>query len=356
MPLNCTPVTTSKEAFAIKLSALAGKLNVDCGFWGGVVPESLSHLAELLQCGVLGVKSFLIHSGIDDFSAMGKDDLLKAMEIISPTGLPYLIHAELEDKTEVTVTQKYDSFLRSRPHRWEDNAIELMIDLCRQKRTRIHIVHLSSANGIKLLQAARKSGLPVTVETCPHYLTIHAESISDGSTLYKCCPPIREKENQEILWRGLKEGLIDFIVSDHSPCIPELKKMASGNLQDAWGGISSLQLTWPLMWTEAKKRGFSTVELSLLLSENVAQFAGLGHIKGKLQKGFDADLMVWDPSKQFEISQSMIIFKNKFTPYEGRIVEGRVKSTFLRGQRVFDDDKLLLLGQGRVLLRQQQDV
>ncbi|MFT5578716.1 MAG: allantoinase [Paraglaciecola psychrophila] len=341
MPLNCTPVTTSADALQQKLTALEGKLWIDCGFWGGVVPDSLDGLPALIEAGVLGVKSFTIDSGIDDFQPVGPSHLSAAIDILAQYNIPYLIHAELDSGLDAPdIGNRYQSFLASRPKSWENDAIEMMIDLAEQAHSKgvngkIHIVHLSSAEAIPAIRAAQDRGLQLSAETCPHYLSLFAESIPDGKTLFKCCPPIREDANRQQLWQGLAEGTIEFIVSDHSPCTPQLKHIDSGDIEKAWGGISSLQFGLSIIWTEAKERGYSLQQVIDWMATRPARFAGLGHKKGRIAVGFDADLVVFDETAEYTISAEMIQFRHKITPYEGKQVAGRVEQTFVRGHEVY---------------------
>jgi len=358
MPLNCSPVTTTKSALEKKLSAVQGKLWVDCGFWGGVVPDSIDSLDELLNSGVLGVKSFLIHSGIDEFPNVSEHDLRRAMPILAKHDVPYLIHAEL-DKVQLTppaIGDNYQSFLASRPKQWENDAIDLMIQLCREAKSkgldcRVHIVHLSSADALHNISLARSEGLSLTTETCPHYLTFFSETIPNGKTLFKCCPPIREKHNRELLWQAIKDGVIDFIVSDHSPCTPELKHIDSGDIEKAWGGISALQFGLPLIWTEAQKRGFTLMDISQLMSSATADFSGIGHIKGRISPGYDADLLVFDDSDTYPICTDAIKHRHKITPYNGKTVTGKVISTYVRGELVYHDNSFVTGPIGQPILR-----
>jgi len=357
MPLNCIPVTIDKASFEQKLAAVGDKLWVDCGFWGGIVPDSIGDLAELLDAGVLGCKSFLIDSGIAEFPPMAAPDLRQAMAIMAEHQVPYLIHAELDCGAEpAKITEKYQSFLDSRPKSWENNAIDMMIDLNRELAAQdqdchVHIVHLSSAQAITKIAAARKEGMALTIETCPHYLTLAAEDIPDGKTLFKCCPPIRENDNRQQLWQGLKDGVIDFIVSDHSPCTPELKYIDSGDIEKAWGGISALQFGLPLIWTEAKQRGYQLSDVSHWMSAQTAKFIGMDHLKGFIKAGHDADLVIFDDKKQVVITNEMIKHKNKITPYQGQTVVGEVLATYLRGHKVYCDDQFIDSPKGRPLLR-----
>ena len=344
MPLNCIPVTTTKAAFEEKLDAVHDKLWVDCGFWGGVIPENIDELDELLLAGVLGVKSFLIDSGIEEFPNVKADDIRRALPILAKHDVPYLIHAELDcsDQKNTKIGEEYQSFLQSRPKNWENQAVNMMFDLAKEAKSKglnnkIHIVHLSSDEALDIIRNAKKEGLEFTAETCPHYLTISSEEIPNGKTIFKCCPPIREESNRQNLWQAINEGIISFIVSDHSPCTPQLKEIDSGDLEKAWGGISALQFGLPLIWTEAKKQGFDLVEISKLMSLETAKFAGLDKRKGQIAIGYDADLLVFDENSLFEISNDMIKHRHKITPYVGRKVLGVVKQTFVRGHLVFDD-------------------
>ncbi|MCF6361635.1 MAG: allantoinase AllB [Cyclobacteriaceae bacterium] len=358
MPLNANPVTTTKEAFAKKLAATQGKLHVNCGFWGGIVPANIDELDALIESGVLGIKAFLTHSGIDEFPNVEEHDLKKGLPILKKHRVPLLVHAEIESPhndqhlLEDNPTS-YQAYLKSRPKTWEDEAIKLMIDLCAEFEASVHIVHLSSSNSIKVLAKAKSEGLPISVETCPHYLYFNAEDIEDRKTQYKCAPPIREKANNDLLWKALKEGLFSFIVSDHSPALPEIKELDSGNFKKAWGGIAGLQFNLPAFWTKAKTKEVSILETSKLMSLNVAKFLKIDHRKGKIAKGYDADLMVWDPEDVFEVTKNIIQFKHKVTPYEGCKLSGVVKKTFVRGHKVYDNGKFYELSKGKVLKRNE---
>ncbi|QFU22709.1 allantoinase AllB [Shewanella eurypsychrophilus] len=358
MPLNCIPVTTTKAAFEEKLNAVDDKLWVDCGFWGGVIPQNIGDLDELLNAGVLGVKSFLIDSGIEEFPNVEAKDIRAAMPILAKHDVPYLIHAEIDcgGFNDVVINDKYNSFLASRPKSWENEAISLMLDMARESKEkgdncRVHIVHLSSDEGLESIATAKKEGLRFTAETCPHYLTIASENIPDGKTLFKCCPPIRENSNREHLWQAISDGRLDFIVSDHSPCTPELKHIDSGDIEKAWGGISALQFGLPLIWTEAKERGFTLVDLTRLMSSETAKFAGLDSIKGQISVGFHADFLVFDPEHSYTITNEMIKHRHNITPYAGRTVTGQVQHTFVRGHHVYQQDEFINAPVGRPLLK-----
>ena len=262
-----------------------------------------------------------------------------------------LVHSELEGPVEAASAaivgrdpREYETFLRSRPRAAEDAAIELMIDLCRETGAAIHIVHHSSSDSLDTLRSARAEGLPITVETCPHYLTFAAEDIADGSTHFKCCPPVRERENREKLWDAVSDGTIDMIVSDHSPCTPELKRRDTGDFMDAWGGISALQFSLPVMWTNFKARGFKLTELTRLMCEAPAKLAGLENRKGKLASGFDADIVIWDPDAAFTVDAEFVYHRHKLTPYSGRELYGRVAAVYVRGGLVYDRGEFALAG------------
>lgn len=341
MPLNSLPVTTTGHALAAKVAASAGKCFVDVGFWGGVVPGNTAELGELAAGGVLGCKAFLVHSGIDEFPNSTEADLREAMPVLRDAGLPLLAHAELDLGAELHTPDRrsYQRYLESRPKNWEDEAIRLLVKLCRETRCAVHIVHLSSADSLPALRAAKAEGLPITVETCPHYLCLEAEEIPDGATLYKCAPPIREHENREGLWRGLLDGIIDFVITDHSPCIPALKVPERGDFEAAWGGIASLQLGLPAVWTEARRRGAGLLDVSRWMSSAPAQFAGLTGKKGHILAGYDADLLIWDPTASVTVSTEKLFFRHKVSPYLGQALLGRVQHTVLRGKCVYDGER-----------------
>jgi allantoinase len=337
MPLNSLPVTTDGAALAQKLAASEQQRYVDVGFWGGVVPHNLASLAALAEGGVLGCKAFLVHSGIDEFPNTTRQDLEQAMPILRELGLPLLAHAELDLGSHAAPSdpRAYSGYLASRPKRWEDEAIKLLVALCRQTGCAVHIVHLSSSSSLETLRRAKGEGLPITAETCPHYLCLEAESIPDGATQYKCAPPIREHDNREALWAALFEGVIDFVVTDHSPCTPQLKRPEQGDFAEAWGGIASLSLGLPAIWTEAARRGATLDHLARWMSAGPARFAGLGQKKGRLQRGYDADLVIWDPEASFEVDAERLYFKHKVSPYLSRTLRGEVRETRLRGHTVF---------------------
>lgn len=350
MPLNASPVTTTVKAFEEKIKATEGKLHTNCGFWGGVIPENENDIEPLIEKGVLGFKAFLTHSGIDEFPNVIEEDLRKVMPVIAKYGLPLLVHCELSDNQQPVTgnQQSYQNYLLSRPKKWEDDAIALMIRLCEEFNCRTHIVHLSSADSIEQIAKAKQKGLPLTAETSQHYLYFCAEEIKDGQTAFKCAPPIREKKNNERLWHALKDGIIDFVATDHSPAPPEMKELASGDFMKAWGGIASLQFALPVLWTSAKKNNCSLNDIAKWLCEKTALLPQLKK-KGKIAKGYDADLVVWNPEKSFTITEDMILHRHKITPYLNEELYGTVEQTWLAGQKVFDGGKFLHLNKGRIL-------
>jgi allantoinase len=338
MPLNSSPVTTDRSALETKLRAAAGKCFVDVGFWGGVVPGNAAALRDLAAGGVLGCKAFLVHSGIDEFPNTGESDLRASMPILKDLGLPLLAHAELDLGADPRRSdpRAYRDYLASRPAAWEDAAIRLLVDLCRVTGCHVHIVHLSSAGSLQTLREAKAEGLPVTVETCPHYLSFDAESIPDGATEFKCAPPIRTRDNREALWQALFEGVIDFVITDHSPCPSAAKLPDRGDFMQAWGGIASLQLGLSAVWSEGRRRGATVGDLSQWMSARPSAFAGVARAKGCIAPGFDADFVVWSPEETFRVVPDRLFFRHRVSPYLGRELAGVVRETWLRGQRVFD--------------------
>jgi allantoinase len=340
MPLNCIPVTTTRDALSVKRAAIAGKLFVDCAFWGGVVPGNANEIEGMLADGMCGAKAFLVHSGIDDFPAAGAAELDAALPILARRGAPLLVHAELDEEVPSGGDKaRYATWLASRPRSMENRAIRWMIELARAHRAPVHIVHLSSSEALPDLAAARASGVEITVETCPHYLTLAAEEVPDGATAYKCAPPIRERANLDRLWQGLTDGTIDLVVSDHSPCTPHLKCLDSGDFVEAWGGISSVQLALPVVWTAARARGISLATIVGWMCARPAKLAGLDGKKGAIAPGLDADLTLFDADAQFTVEPERIHHRHKVTPYLGRRLSGVVDTTILRGQIVFAEGK-----------------
>jgi allantoinase len=360
MPLNNIPATTTLSAFETKLAAAEGKLRVDTGFWGGVVPGNLPELEKLYRAGVVGFKCFLIHSGVDDFPNVNEEELRAAMRELARLDSLLIVHAEcpqpVERASEAQATsgsdpRRYETFLRTRPKEAEDEAVALVLSLSRETGARAHIVHHSSSTALPMLREAKREGARVTLETCPHYLSFVAEEVPDGATEFKCCPPIRERENSEALWDALDEGLIEMVVSDHSPCPAEMKCGESGNFIEAWGGISSLQLRLPVMWTEMRARGYALGRLAEWLSQSPARLAGLGARKGTLAMGSDADIVIWNPDEEFRVEPQMLHHRHRLTPYRGRILSGTVKQTFLRGHKIYDEGEFSSAPMGAVLKR-----
>ena len=356
MPLNSSPVTISKSSLHQKIAATKDKLYVHCGFWGGLIPDNADTLEELLSVGVWGLKAFLCDSGNNEFPAVSGVDLKKAMALLRHHQIPLLVHAEWDKKgSDISAMEaqpwSYPAYLHSRPDSWENDAIQFLIGLIEEYRCKTHIVHLSSTWPFDSIKKAKQMGLPVTCETCPHYLSFHSEIIPDSATLFKCAPPIRTRANNEKLWDGLKYGIIDFIVSDHSPSPPTTKYLTEGSFLKAWGGISGLQWSLPVVWTIARKRGISLKQLTEWMSSKIAEFVGLGKTKGKIEKGYDADLIVWDPEEKFEVTASEMYSRHYTTPYLGMLLRGKVKRTYLKGQLVCKDGRFIGGPKGKILLR-----
>ena len=363
MPLNSSPVTISVKCLEEKIAAtyfnkLTTKLHTNVGFWGGIIPGNENEIEGLIKKGVLGFKAFLTHSGIDDFPNVTEDDLRKAMPIIAKYNLPLLAHCELTtDDGQLTTDNEqqeprndsYKNYLNSRPKKWEDDAVALMIKLCEEFNCRVHIVHLSSADSIEQIIKAKQQGLPITVETGQHYLFFNAEEIKDGQTQFKCAPPIREKENNDKLWQALKDGIIDFVATDHSPATPDLKEIESGNFMKAWGGIASIQFALPVLWTAAKKRNCTFNDMARWLCERPAMLIGKSTSKGKIAKGFDADLIVVDDKKSFTVAEPIIQHKHKITPYLDEELFGVVEQTYIGGVKVFDNGNFIQLNRGAIM-------
>jgi allantoinase len=342
MPLNSLPPTTSQTALLAKRTAAEGKCRVNVGFWGGAIPDNLDRLEGLVLAGAFGFKCFLVPSGVEEFPHLGQEDLRRVMPILADLKVPLLVHAELPGPIDAAVRPEhadrrdYLTYLASRPKEAENRAVDLLVDLCRQFGTRVHVVHLSSAEAAESLARARQEGLPITVETCPHYLFFSAEDVPEGATEFKCAPPIRERDNREELWASLARGTIDQVVSDHSPCPPNLKLLSEGDFLSAWGGISSLQLGLPALWTAARHRGHSLLEVVEWMSAAPARLAGLGGHKGRIAQGYDADLVAWDPEVSFLVEPDRLHHRHPLTPYAGRTLQGVVEKTFLRGAIIYD--------------------
>lgn len=371
MPLNSIPPVTNVEGLRMKIGAASGQCWIDVGFWGGLVPGNVLELRLLHEQGVLGFKCFLVHSGVDEFPCVTEVELRPAMAELASVGALLLAHAELPQanhnvaKLQPGMERQYSAYLQSRPPEMEDRAVSLLIRLCRETGCPVHIVHLSSASVLRQLREAKAEGLPVTVETCPHYLFFSAEAVAAGATEFKCAPPIRNHENREALWQAVDEGLIDLLASDHSPCPETLKRFESGNFFEAWGGVSSLQLSLSVVWTAASDRGQPLHRLATWMAEAPARLAGLGSRKGAIEVGFDADLVVFDPEAEFRVTANgrievrgknqaplpRIHHRHSVTPYVGYWLRGIVRATYLRGEKVFDEKGFSAKPTGVLLLR-----
>jgi allantoinase len=333
MPLNSIPPTVDAAALEVKRKSAQDQCFVDVGFWGGAVPGNLGELTALHAAGVFGFKCFLVHSGVEEFPPLRPEDLEGYLRVLRTVDGLLIVHAEDGDAIEQAPSvhsDDYRDFLSSRPREAEDRAVRRVIDAARATGARAHILHLSSSDALPLIAGARREGVRITAETCPHYLTFAAEEIPAGATQFKCCPPIREAANRDRLWQGLADGTIDCIVSDHSPCTPELKRLDLGDFAEAWGGISSLQIGLSDVWTEARQRGFSLVDVTRWMAERPAQLAGLQR-KGRIEPGYDADFCVFAPDDGFVVDPAALFHRNPITPYAGRRLDGVVRSTWLRG-------------------------
>ncbi|HSM07643.1 MAG TPA: allantoinase AllB [Gemmatimonadota bacterium] len=358
MPLNCSPVTCTVPALEAKREAANGKLRVDVGFWGGVVPGNTAELTGLAAAGVLGFKCFLVDSGLDEFPPVGEAELRPAMREIARLGLPLLVHAEAPGPIAAAAAHgrpgasaSYPDWLASRPPEAEVEALRLLVRLVDETGCAVHVVHVSAHQCLPIIAAAKDAGLPVTAETCPHYLTFAAKEIPAGYTLFKCAPPIRGAENRERLWEGLEVGTLDLVASDHSPCPPARRALDSGDFFAAWGGIASLQLGPRAVWTEARRRGIVPDRLVEWMAEAPARLAGLEGRKGRIAAGFDADLVVLDPDAEFVVEPGGLCDRHCQTPYEGRLLRGEVRRTWVGGRLVFADGELTGERRGRVLER-----
>ncbi|MEV6716882.1 allantoinase AllB [Lentzea sp. NPDC051208] len=340
MPLNSIPPTVEVAALEVKRKA-AANVSVDVGFWGGIVPGNLADLKPLHEAGVFGFKCFLLHSGVDEFPAVTTDELEVALRQLATLDALTIVHAE-DAHTVRDSEPDYAGFLASRPREAENKAISDVVALTRRTGARTHILHLSSSDALSILGAAKRESLRITAETCPHYLTFTAEEIHDGQTEFKCCPPIREAENREALWQGLRDGVIDLVVSDHSPSTVELKE---GDFATAWGGIASLQLGLPAVWTGARERGFNLTDVVRWMATHPARQVGL-ETKGAIEAGKDADLVVFAPDETFVVDRNKLHHRNPVTPYHGRELHGVVRQTWLRGKEISEaQGKLLRRGE-----------
>ncbi len=338
MPLNSIPATTHVDALRAKRDAAHGRCHVDVGFWGGLVPGNAGQLAPLWREGVLGFKAFLVPSGVPEFEAAGDAELAEAGPLLSELGAPLLVHAEwpAELRPHAGDPRSYANYLASRPPSAETAAISQLIAWSRATGARLHIVHVATRAALPLLRAAREEGLPVSSETCPHYLTFAAEEIADGATAWKCAPPIRSTADREALWQALGDGVLQAVVSDHSPSPPALKLTERGDFVAAWGGIASLQLSLSAVWTAAQARGYGVREVARWMSSAPAELAGLSERKGAIAPGRDADLVILDPDARFTVTGARLEHRHPLTPYEGLELRGVVRQTLLRGSVIYD--------------------
>lgn len=360
MPLNSIPATTRHESVRAKLLVMARRIAVDVGLWGGVIPGNAAEIAGLAAAGVLGFKCFLSPSGVDEFPHVSDADLERAWPALLESGLPLLVHAEDPAVIEqadprraprAVDPRQYAEWLASRPAAAEVRAIERLVALVERTPLRVHVVHVSSAAALAVLARAKAAGLPITAETCPHYLTFDASQIDDGATAFKCAPPIRTTEDREALWTALADGTLDLVASDHSPCPPALKRPESGDFFAAWGGIASLELTLPVVWTGARARGHDLAAVSKWLSAAPAALAGLERHKGALKPGLDADFIAFDPDSTWAVHERRLHQRHPVTPYHGVTLRGRVRGTWLRGERIGDGETVLAEKSGRWLHR-----
>lgn len=336
MPLNSLPPTTDVAALERKRETARGKAHVDVGFWGGAIPGNGGELRGLHDAGVFGFKCFLLHSGVDEFPPLHQDALAEALRRLAGYGAMMIVHAEDADSIEHAPRRggrRYADFLASRPRGAENLAIARVIELARLTGSRVHILHLSSSDALPMIASARRDGVAVTAETCPHYLTFAAEEIPDGATQFKCCPPIREAANRDLLWRGLADGVIGCVVSDHSPCTAELKRFHDGDFETAWGGIAGLQVGLPAVWTGARARGFALADVARWMAAGPAELAGLRR-KGRIMPGADADLVVFALDETWRVDATDLFHRNKVSAYHDRTLTGVVRRTWLRGREV----------------------
>lgn len=353
MPLNSIPPTTTAAHLETKRAAARGRVHTDVGFWGGAVPDNLQDLRPLHDAGVFGFKCFLPPSGVDEFPHLPPAGVEAAMAELASFGGLLIVHAEdpvLIDGAPRRGGRKYADFLASRPAAAEDAAVAALLSSAARLGARVHILHLSSAGALPLIRQARRAGVRVTAETCPHFLTLTAEEVPDGATEFKCCPPIREAANREPLWRALADGTLQSVVSDHSPSTPDLKRKDTGDFADAWGGISSLQLGLPAVWTEARRRGHTLADVARWMSAGPARLAGLDR-KGAIAEGRDADFAVLAPEETFTVDPARLHHRNPLTAYAGRTLHGVVRATYLRGRLVAEDGVLAREPAGRLLER-----
>jgi allantoinase len=352
MPLNCLPETTDVAALELKRAAAKGKCLVDVAFWGGCVDGNQPQLEPLALAGVPGFKCFLIYPGCDGFTEIDRANLELALPHIAKTGLPLLVHAELAPSIDKAVAdlnasgadwRQYSTYLASRPDQAELDAITMLIDLCRRYKFKLHIVHLSTAKALPLIAAAKAEGLQITAEACPHHLHVSAEEIADGATLFKCTPPIRSAANRELLWKALEDGTLDLIATDHSPCPFAMKRLVPtqpgeqvGRFDEAWGGIPSLSTASAIVWTECARRGLSLSQMAQWMSTAPARLAGISSEVGAIVPGMHANLVAFDTDASWVVTEDRLHYRHTCSPYMGQTVHGMVRSTWVRGKRVFD--------------------
>lgn len=336
MPIDSVPATVSPDALEVKRAAARDQCHVDVGFWGGAVPGNVLEMRALREAGVLGFKCFLVDPGVPDFAPLDAMGMAQALAVARDLDAPLLVHAESAEvgaSSPPVSSRKYGDYLASRPKLMENVAVAEVIAAARRTGGHAHVVHLSSSDAIAMIAEARRGGVRVTAETCPHYLALAAEEIAEGATAFKCSPPIRQADNRDSLWGGLEHGVIDLIVSDHSPCTVAMKEVTSGDFGVAWGGISSLQLSLSIVWTEARHRNHDLTEVVAWMAEGPAKLAGLSH-KGTIAPGFDADFCVLAPDESFVVDPDRLYHRNRLTPYAGRTLMGVVRETWLRGEPV----------------------
>ncbi|MFK4106889.1 allantoinase AllB [Streptomyces sp. NPDC019531] len=336
MPLNSLPPTTTVDNLRTKREVAADKAHIDVGFWGGALPDNVKDLRPLHESGVFGFKAFLSPSGVDEFPHLDQDGLARSLAEIASFGGLLIVHAEDPHHLEAAPQQggpRYADFLASRPRDAENTAIAQLIAQAKRLDARVHVLHLSSSDALPLIARAKADGVRITVETCPHYLTLTAEEVPDGASEFKCCPPIRESANQDLLWQALADGTIECVVTDHSPSTADLK---TDDFATAWGGISGLQLSLSAVWTEARRRGHSLEDVVRWMSARTSQLVGLDR-KGAIEAGRDADFAVLAPDETFTVNPASLQHRNRVTAYAGKTLYGVVKSTWLRGERIVAD-------------------
>ena len=354
MPLNCVPATTTTRALAAKRQAASGRCHVDVAFWAGVVPGNDGEIDALVDAGARGFKCFLVPSGVDEFPAVDESDLRRVMPILARRRVPLLVHAESPAFIRSVGAElvrpehnAYGTYLATRPPEAEVEAVRLMIDLAAAFSVPVHIVHVAAAGAVAEIARARERGVPITAETCPHYLTFAAGDIPDGATVFKCAPPIRDASHRDALWDGLKRGALDLVATDHSPSPPALK--CGLDFFHAWGGIASLEHSLAVMWTGARARGFTPADLARWMSAAPGRLARFAGRKGVIEAGGDADLVIWDPDAEFTVDPARLQQRHKLTPYAERRLRGVVRTTLVRGERVWDEGRLVRTSGGRVL-------